>query len=280
MSYKCYTSKSLLNSPFRVIRDLIQNLATSWELAIIILSRSLAAKYRQSLLGYVWAFIPPIFLAAIWIYLKKSSILPIQESQVPYTVFVFCGLIIWQSLSDAITAPISQFQANKVIISKINFNREAMLLAGFLEILVDFLIRLLLLVGICIWFGTEINHLFGIFVLSMIASLIFSYAIGCLLLPIGGLYLDISKGLNLLLTVIFFITPIIYPMTPDQIAQSSLRLNPFTYIVEFNRSLITSGEFVFTYTYLSLCVVGLLLMGFSLLIIRISLPHIIGRIGS
>jgi lipopolysaccharide transport system permease protein len=64
-------------------RDLLASRELAWRLLV----RNISAQYRQSLLGYAWAFVPPIFTSLIWIFLQSQKVLGVGDTGMPYVVY-------------------------------------------------------------------------------------------------------------------------------------------------------------------------------------------------
>ncbi|MBL7953502.1 MAG: hypothetical protein JNJ91_00595, partial [Flavobacteriales bacterium] len=69
-----YTPDSAMGSPARMVGGLFQDMARSWHLSWRLAKRDISAQYRQSFLGYLWAFIMPIANTAVWIMLNRSGV--------------------------------------------------------------------------------------------------------------------------------------------------------------------------------------------------------------
>ena len=77
--------------------------------------------------GY-WTLIIPLANTAVWLFLTSSKVVQVEATPVPYPVFVFTGTLLWSILLDALNAPMQQVNANKALLAKINFPREALIL--------------------------------------------------------------------------------------------------------------------------------------------------------
>ena len=87
---------------------MVADLRASRELAWRLLVRNISAQYRQTLLGYVWAFLPPIVTTLVWVFLNAQKIFDVGETGVPYPVYVLTGTILWQVFVDAMNSPLRQ----------------------------------------------------------------------------------------------------------------------------------------------------------------------------
>ena len=124
---------------------MIHDIAVSRELAWRLLVRNLSSRYRHTVFGYVWAFLPPVLSTAVFVFLHQSGYFTVGQTPVPYAVFLFAGLILWQLFCDAIAMPLRMVQQSHAILTKVNFPREALIIAGVGEVLFGFVIRFALL---------------------------------------------------------------------------------------------------------------------------------------
>src|SRR5688572_16781711 len=101
-----YTPDSELLNFGALLRNMGRDLLASRELAWRLLVRNISAQYRQSLLGYAWAFVPPIFTSLIWIFLQSQKVLGVGDTAMPYVVFVITGTVLWQTFVEALNSPL------------------------------------------------------------------------------------------------------------------------------------------------------------------------------
>jgi glycosyltransferase involved in cell wall biosynthesis len=115
------------------------------------------AQYRQSLLGSFWAFIPPIITAADFTFATSQGIISIGNTELPYTAYVMFSILLWQSLIEALNGPVQAVTAAKSRLFKINFPREVLIVGKLGEVFFNFGIKLILIVGLFIWFKILVN---------------------------------------------------------------------------------------------------------------------------
>ena len=92
-----YSPEPILHHPLILFREMWRDLLASRELAWRLFARNIKAMYRQTALGYAWAFLPPLMTTAIWVLIQRAKILSVGETNVPYPVYVLVGTIIWQA---------------------------------------------------------------------------------------------------------------------------------------------------------------------------------------
>jgi lipopolysaccharide transport system permease protein len=209
-----YNSDSGFNSLPKLFNKIWGDIKNSKELAWRLLLRNIRAQYRQSFLGIIWAFIPPIISSLTWILLNNFKLINITNTNIPYPVFVLTGTILWQGFIDALFAPLRSISANKSLLAKINFPHEALLLSGLGETLFNFGIKLVLLIPVYFWFNINPSYFIALVPFGIIALLLFGFMIGLILSPICLLLEDVSKALTTFSALWMFLTPVIYP-TPN-----------------------------------------------------------------
>ena len=98
--------------------------------------------YRQTMLGVLWAFLPPLANTLIWVFLHKEKVIDFGgDLSVDYTIYVLAGMVIWQSFVESLQMPLNVYRQNRAMITKLNFPREALLAVGWGEILLNLSIR-------------------------------------------------------------------------------------------------------------------------------------------
>jgi lipopolysaccharide transport system permease protein len=102
-----YTPDSGLSDPRRLIREMLAELRDSRELALTLFKRDMKAQFRQSILGYVWLFFPPIATTLVWLFLNRSGVVQVADTGMPYPAFVMIGTLLWQAFLDSLTKAIN-----------------------------------------------------------------------------------------------------------------------------------------------------------------------------
>lgn len=274
------TPRSPLAAPGRLFREMGRDLLASRELAWRLLVRNLSAAYRRTLLGYVWAFLPPLVTTATFVFLRSQRVLEVESGAVPYLVFVLCGSLLWQTFYDALQAPLRLANQSKVMLAKIRFPREALILAGIGETLFNFLVRLLILVPVLAFYGIG-PGLGGLCApLGVLSLVLLGTVIGVLLLPPGMLYEDIEKGLPLVAGLWMFLTPVVYAPPTEGPARWLMVLNPVSPLLAQTRDWLTTGGATHLAGFLAFSLLALILALVGWVLYRLALPHIIARLPS
>jgi lipopolysaccharide transport system permease protein len=275
-----YTSKSELKHPIKLLKTMFKDLVSSWELARSLLSRDLNAKYRQSILGYLWAFLPALVTSLTFTLANKSQTIKFEETGIPYPAFVIFGMVIWQTFVEAINGPVQTISDSKVMLAKINFKREALVLSKFLEVWFSFSIKVLLIIVVFIYFRIHIEWTVIFAPLALSVLILLGILIGLFLSPFSLLFKDISYALAIFINLFLFISPVIFPKPTSGLFATVVNFNPVTHLMEAIRSLTLGAEgFDFSAFYIT-SGITLALLFVAWLTFRLAMPFAIERVTS
>lgn len=280
MNKRVYTSGSVVRKPAVLMETMLRDLLDSRELAKRIFVRDIKAQYRRSFLGIFWAFVPPLVMAGGLLMARRSGVINIGDTAIPYAAYVILGMIIWQTFTESLMAPLDVLDKNKAVLVKLNFPREALLLAKLYEILFSLSIKTILALAVFIWFDLHVDIKLVFVPFAMLSVIVFGLFIGNMLVPIGGLYTDIASTLRVVTGFWLFLTPVVYPTPNAGLFGLIVNFNPLTHLVVTTRELATASAVTNLSAFL-VCVIlawgGLLI---SWVIYRIAMPFIIERMSA
>lgn len=275
-----YSPDSYLRNPNLLAREMLSDLIACRGLAWRLFIRNVSAQYRQTILGYLWAFLPPLFTMAVWVFLNSQKIIRVEDPGMPYPVFVLTGIVLWQTFVDALNSPLKVVTESKAMLAKINFPREALILAGLGEVLLNFLIRIFLLVGVMAWFQVSVPATIPLVLPGVLALIVLGLTFGILLTPLGVLYNDIGRSVMIFAQIWFFLTPVIYPLPKSGFAATLTQLNPVTPVLVTVREWLTLGSTSQLTSFMVVTSFALLFLTLGWLLYRIAMPHLIARISA
>lgn len=206
-------------------------------------------RYQQTLLGPLWVLIQPVLTVIIYI-LIFNRIIKVPIPDIPPILFYLCGITLWSLFSDIFSGTANTFIHNIDVFNKVYFPRLiAPLSITFLHY-IRFFIQLILLVILVIFFSLrgEVHINPGIFFLMLPITLFtaaFALGWGLIFSIITAKYRDLSNIINLLVSLLMFVTPIFYSMdiVPDKI-RWVVALNPLSTFFElFRYSILGIGHF-------------------------------------
>ena len=276
-----YTPESRVRHPLQLFKEMGRDLLASRELAWQLMVRDISAQYRQSFLGIFWAVIPPIVMAAGFTLASNSKVIAIGATDLPYPAYVMFSMTLWQTFVEALNAPVQAVGEAKQMLAKINFPREALILAKLGQVFFNFAIKLILIVGLFVWFQIPVSWSAILAPVALIHLVMLGTFFGVLLAPFGALYQDFSKGLTLATGFWLFLTPVIYPVPSGSgIFGAIVKLNPVTPLLVTTRELATKGVVSdpqgFWVASL-IAIVGLLL---AWMVYRLAMPFVVERMSS
>ena len=155
------------------------------------------------------------------------------SDNIPYPIFVYVGLLVWQFFSTSLTETSDCLIANKAIITKVYFPRLILPFSAILTKLVDFFVSSFVLVILMAYYH-YLPHLLGLFILPLLLVISFLAASGggLILASINVKYRDVRYVLPFFIQLLLFITPVIYPASIAGKYSWILSLNPMTGVIK------------------------------------------------
>lgn len=213
------------------------------ELAFFLTWRDISVRYKQTLLGVMWAIIQPFFTMVVFsIFFGQLAKMP--SDGIPYPIFSFCALLPWQLFANALSQSSNSLVANKNLITKVYFPRLLVPASAVLSGLADFVIAFGMLIAMMIFYG--VKPTWGVVALPLFLLLVIVTAlgVGLWLSALNVKYRDVQYVIPFLTQFWMFCTPIAYPTSlVPEFWRPFYGLNPMVGVVEgFRWALLGSGE--------------------------------------
>ena len=237
--------------PVRVIRPtqslvdvLSHGLAALWNHRSLFLEMTLLrlkVRYQQSLLGWLWAVLPPLVLMITYT-LVFSKAIDLNSGGLPYALFVFSGLTPWTFFSTSVSTAAAGIVTHRSLISRVAFPREIIPLSYVAAALLDLAICMLMLVALTWYFGVS-PTLHVLYALPVIGILLVCTAAAALCLSsLQARFRDIGIAMPLLLQVLMFSTPVVYSSAVvPQGLKAVYFANPLAILIEAFRQATAFG---------------------------------------
>jgi lipopolysaccharide transport system permease protein len=277
---RVYSPEPAIQHPAIMARDLWNDLKAGRELAWRLFIRDLSAQFRATWLGYVWAFLPALVSSLTFIFLQSQGIVRIEGTGIPYAAFAMMGTLLWQTFVDAISSPLASVSSARSMLTKINFPREAILMSGLCMVFFNFLVRLLLMIGVMAWWKIIPGPGIALFPVAVLSLLLCGYAVGLIILPVGSLYGDVARGISIVTQFWMLLTPVVYPARTTGLAGWLATWNPIAPIITTARESLTNQPFSHLPAFWIITVAALLISLVGLIAFRLVMPRIIERMGS
>lgn len=213
------------------------------ELVYFLAWRDIKIRYKQTVLGALWALLQPLLAAAIFS-VVLGKFIAVKTGDIPYPLFVFCGLLAWTFISTTVTGGSNSIVSGSNLVTKIYFPRLIIPIASVGAGIVDLLIGLIFFIAMMVYYqvGLTVQILFApLFFLMM-----FALAVGMsvLLSALNVRFRDVKHIVPVALQLWMFASPVIYPSSlfPEKWSWV-FALNPLTGILEGLRSSIFGTPF-------------------------------------
>ncbi len=246
------------------------NLRDLWQyrdLFYVLTARDVKVRYKQTVLGILWAIIQPLLTMIIFT-LFFGRLVGVPSDGFPYALFAYAALVPWTFFSNAVTSSGNSLVGNSSLITKVYFPRMIIPLSAVSAGLVDFAIAfgLLLLLMLFYDIGFSLNFLM-LPVLTLLTALL-AAGVGMWMSSVNVKYRDVRYALPFLIQIWMFATPIIYPLSlvPEK-WRWLLLINPMTGLIEGFRAAIFGKPFDFAALGISTAVI-LPILFFSLIKFR------------
>lgn len=208
---KVYTPDAMRTRGLSVWIDMAKELWNSRELIWRLMQRDISVRYRQSIMGYIWAVLPQIATVALFTFLSKHRVFDMGETHLPYVIHALWSISVWQLFSTCLIGCTNSLVSAGTLVTKINFPKEALVIAAIGQGVFDFFIRLVPVVFVMWWyqFLPSWEIIFIPFVLIFVVLL--ALGMGFILSIINLILRDVGNAVNIILTFGMFLAPILYP---------------------------------------------------------------------
>jgi lipopolysaccharide transport system permease protein len=240
--------------------------------------REFSARYRQTVFGYLWALLPAVLTVVTFTYLNKSGAVVIRQTEMPYPVYVLLGVTVWQLFATGLIRATQSLVNSRAIITQINFSRETLVIAAFVEAVLNFVIRLVLIVIVFMWFKVVPMRTIVFVPFVLIPLALMTIGFGFIFALANGIFRDIGNSLTLLLTFAMFLSPVVYPPASDGSKVLLNYLNPISPFIIATRDLAVRGYLSQPWSLFCSCVFGVSVFLICWRVFHLAMPRIAERV--
>jgi len=182
------------------------------ELLYFLTKRDIKVRYKQTVLGGLWAIIQPLVTMVVFTFFF-GRLGNIPSDGMPYPIFVYAALLPWTYFANAVSASGNSLVGSANLITKIYFPRLIVPVSAALGGLLDFFIAMFILCGLIIYYKVILG--LGILLFPFLVCLTFLCAVGVglWLSALNVQYRDIRYVIPFLIQIWMFISPVIYPVS-------------------------------------------------------------------
>ncbi len=237
-------------NPARIANSLWRYRALIWSLT----RRELSQRYRGSFLGALWTFIVPLFMLLIYTFVFGVIFKARWQATGPETptgefaLILFAGMTPFNLFSEVANRSPTLIVNMTTYVKKVVFPLEILPVVAVGAALINSFVS----VGLLVIANLIIMHTFSwaiVFLpLAYLPLLLLSLGVGWFLSSLGVYVRDIAQGIGIVVQILFFLTPIVYPITAVPAGlQTILSINPLTFIADsFRQSVLWSQQLDWT----------------------------------
>ena len=213
------------------------------ELFLILAWRDVAVRYKQTMIGILWAFVRPFMTMVVFTAVFGALAKLPTEGTAPYAVMVYAGLLPWTLFSSILNDASNSVIGNGNLITKVYFPRLVVPLATIVVALIDFLVSLVVLAGLMLWYGVLPG--WQILLLPLFVAMALAAALGPALWAAALIanYRDFRFIIPFATQVGLYVSPVGFSskLVPDQ-WQVLYSINPMVGVIDGFRWCILGGD--------------------------------------
>jgi lipopolysaccharide transport system permease protein len=257
---------------------IVKNTIASKELIFQLYKRDFLMQYKKSFLGLGWMIFGPIMGVVSWVLMDSAGVLSPGDVGVPYPVYVLFGTSIWGLFMSFFTSTSQTLQIAAGFIQQVNFHHEALVFKQGLQNLTNFGISLIINIVVMLSFGVMPTGFIVLVPLFIIPIFFLAASAGLIVSILSTLTSDVSRIASFFLSLLMFITPVIYDSSEKVVWLQQCNLyNPLTYLITAPRDLILTGTMSNPFYYIISIVMAILLFMVALRFFYISEKKVIEK---
>jgi lipopolysaccharide transport system permease protein len=251
---------------------MIRNLTELYQyraLLIALSMRELKARYRASVLGFLWTFLNPTLNMLVYVLVFGM----VMRASVPnYAYYLFTGLLPWLYFSSSVLGGTSSISDRKDLLTKVRFPAQVLPATVVLTNLINFLLSLPLLLGLGLFFGVMPSWHIVFLVPVLLVQTFFILAVTYLFAALNVAFRDLQHIVGNLIQMAFFLTPVLWDLksapaigslTKEESQQLLLTFNPMASVVASYRDIFYEQRLPNWQPLLSVAALSVVLMWIS-----------------
>lgn len=218
------------------------------ELFVSYVWRDVKVRYKQTLLGFLWAILQPLIMMIIFV-VFFSKMLKVPTDGIPAPIFYYSGLNIWVLFSTGLSTASNSMVSNAEVIKKVYFPRIIIPLSSVVVSFFDYLMTLIVFLSLIALYGVlEEDFVFSIWKFltytpaAVAIAVLTSFGMGSLVASLNIKYRDFRFIIPFFIQLLMFLTPVIYPVSvlkEIEWLKYLLSLNPIMASINLSRGVFT-----------------------------------------
>ncbi len=226
-----------------------QNRSLLWQLVVT----DFKLRYQGSVLGYVWSLLKPLLLFGV-LYVIFTYVLPLGKGVPHYGAYLLLGVVLWSFFVEATSMGMNSIVGRGDMVRKVKVSKVAIVIASTLSASVNLVFNLVVVGFFMVITRVEVQASAVFFPIIIVELVALAMAISFFLSALYVKFRDIAPIWEVILQVLFYATPIIYPMqiVPTHQLQQLIALNPLAQILQDARSMLITPETITSHELLPL----------------------------
>lgn len=227
---------------------MLSSLATNKYLFLQMFKREVQQRYRGSQFGFLWAFMLPVMMLLVYTFVF-GFVLKVRwgiegQADIAFGLILFSGLILHSLMAETVNSAVGLITGNSQFVKKVVFPLEVLSLVSLANALFHMLLSLSILLVIFLATGNTLHATALLAPLVLAPFVVFLLGLSWFISVLGVYLRDLGQITGVMMTVLLFLGPILYPFenVPAAFQPYVLWLNPLTIIVEQFRAVVLFGE--------------------------------------
>lgn len=198
--------------------------------------REIKVMYAQTILGFAWAILQPLFQIIIFTVIF-GKIAKVHTDGIPYLLFTSVAIIPWTYMSQSMTSSSQSLIAGQGMLGKVYFPRIIYPITPILSRLIDFGISIFVIFGVMLYYRIMPTWNLLLFPLLVLLMMIISAGVGMLLSVMSIRFRDVKYAMGFFLRMLMYSAPIVYSASSiSETYRFIYSLNPVVAVIEGYRS--------------------------------------------
>ena len=207
--------------------------------------REIAARYKGSVLGIIWAVVTPVVTIAVFTLIFAGIFgarFGASGSGWEFALYIFCGVLPWTAFQEAVQLSSQKIVSQANLVKRVVFPLEILPVAQTFASLANQLFGTIALLIMALIIQRTMHPTILWLPVLVVPQLLLTFGAAWLVASLGVFLRDIVQGVALLLMVWMYLTPIIYPesIVPERF-RPLINLNPFTPLIRSYRNIMLEG---------------------------------------
>jgi lipopolysaccharide transport system permease protein len=206
------------------------------DLFYFLISRDIKVRYKQTVLGGLWAIIQPFFMMVVFT-LFFGQLAKVPSDGIPYPIFNYSAMVAWTYFASAVSSSGNSLVQESALVSKVYFPRLIAPLAPVIAFLLDFAIAFVILIGMMLYYRIYPTVMAVLLPLLVVLIMLTASGVGMFLAALNAKYRDIRYTIPFLVQFWMFASPVVYPVSMIPAKYHLIyAINPMAGVIEGFRS--------------------------------------------